>query len=115
MNAMHILLLFQHALLPTEPGHSTSCKIPQCASSENSDQSVHTYILIRVVNVFLKTLRILGHPQFALRKLWSGNANAQADLSFWWALAGHACNPVRNAVSPGSIYFPTYSSRLAVT
>ena len=68
-----------------EPGHSIYYRIA-CAPSEDSDQPAHLRRLIRV---------FAGHPvgnqgfkahSSGQRRLGSASVNAQADLSFRWAL-----------------------------
>ena len=64
----------------SEPGNSTSYKIPR-ASSGNADQLAHLHSLIGVFAVSMKTLWIFGYLQSALRRRWSDCADVQADLS----------------------------------
>ena len=56
-----------------------------CAPSEDSDQPGHPLSLIRVFAVRMKKAWVLSYPLSARRRLWSGWADAQADLSFRWA------------------------------
>ena len=56
-----------------------------CAPSEDSDQPGHLPSLIRVFAVRMKKHRVLSYPWSALRRLWSDQADAQADLSLRWA------------------------------
>ena len=58
-----------------------------CAPSEDSDQPGHSPSLIRVFTVCMKKAWVLSYPLNAQRRLWSDWADAQADLSFRWALS----------------------------
>ena len=55
------------------------------APSEVSDQLGHPPSLIRVFAVRIKKAWVLSYPLSAQRRLWSGWADAQADLSLRWA------------------------------
>ena len=56
-----------------------------CAPSEDSDQPGHPPSLISVFAVHMKKAWVLSYPLSAQRRLWSGWADAQADLSLRWA------------------------------
>ena len=56
-----------------------------CAPSEDSDQPGHLPSLVRVLAVCMKEPWVLSYPMSAQRRLWSDCADAQADLSLWWA------------------------------
>ena len=65
------------------PVHSSSYEIV-CAPIEDSDQPAHPRSLIRVFAVRLKSLRIIGYPHNAPRRLLSDYVDAQADISLQW-------------------------------
>ena len=56
-----------------------------CVPSEDSDQPGHPPSPIRVFAVRVKKPWVLSCPLSAQRRLWSGWADAQADLSLHWA------------------------------
>ena len=56
----------------------------ECAPSEDSYQPGHPPSLIRVFAVHVKKAWFLSYPLSAQQRLWSGWANAQADLSLRW-------------------------------
>ena len=56
-----------------------------CAPSEDSDQPGHSPSLIRVFAVRMKKAWVLSYPMSTQRRLWSGWADVQADLSLRWA------------------------------
>ena len=62
-----------------------------CAPSEDSDQPGHPPSLIRVFAVRMKKPWVLSYPFSAQRRLWSGWADAQADLSLRWAQSHFVC------------------------
>ena len=55
-----------------------------CAPSEDSDQPGHPPSLIRVSAVRMKKACVLNYPLSTQGRLWSGWADAQADLSLHW-------------------------------
>ena len=67
-----------------EPEHDNSYKMT-CASSEDSDQPVHSPSLIRVFAVRKKIAWALGYHLSAQQTLCSVWADAQSDLSRRWA------------------------------
>ena len=56
-----------------------------CAPSQDSDQPGHLPIMIRVFAVRMKKPWAINYPLSAQRRLWSDQADAQADLSLHWA------------------------------
>ena len=56
-----------------------------CAPIEDSDQPGHPPSLIRVFAVRMKKAWVLSYPLSAHRRLWSDQAESQADLSLRWA------------------------------
>ena len=65
------------------PRHDKTNKMS--APSEDSDQPGHPPSLIRVFAVRMKEAWVLSYPLSAQRRLLSGWADAQADLSLRWA------------------------------
>ena len=55
------------------------------ALNEDSNQSAHLRILIRVFVVRIKKVGILCYPKRAQWRFWSDCANAQSDLNLRWA------------------------------
>ena len=53
--------------------------------SEDSDQPGHPPSLIRVFAVRMKKVWVLSYPLSAQQRLWSDEADGQADLSLRWA------------------------------
>ena len=66
-----------------EPRHDKTNKIG--VPSEDSDQPGHLPSLIRAFAVRMKKAWVLSYPLSTQRRLWSGWADAQADLSLRWA------------------------------
>ena len=57
----------------------------ECAPTEDSYQPGHPPSLIRVFAVGMKKVWVLSYPLSAEQRLWSGWADAHADLSLRWA------------------------------
>ena len=68
----------------SEPHQDKTNKVV-CAPSEDSDQPGIPPSLIRVFAVHLKKAWVLSYPLSEKQRHWSDWADAQADLSLWWA------------------------------
>ena len=78
-----VVLLIAFKKKKNEPPHDKTNKMA-CAPSEDSDQPGHLPSLIKDFAVRMKKALVLSYPLSAQRRLWSGWADAQADLSLRW-------------------------------